>query len=159
VVAQLNETYLIFGLFTLVGILIVGSYGAIAVILVRKFLRTRNTGFILLGLATVIWPLVHLLVLHWESKIVARMAISGFPEFFPFGQAGHAGISVGSLLELLEALERLVGVVLLLAAVWYLCRPVTGKTIPQPYRAYDPFKAAASRTNFLKASSSIFSPS
>jgi len=114
-----------FGLFALAGFLIVASYAAIATILLRKFLHTRNIGFVLLGSATVIWPLVHLLVQHWESKIVVRMAVSGFPEFF-------AGISIGSLLELLEALARLLGVVLLLAAVWYLYRPVTEQNDSTP---------------------------
>ena len=156
----LNETYLMFGLFALVEVLIIGSYLAIAVILLRKFLRTRNLGFVLLGFATVIWPLVHSLLQYWESKIVLRMSIRGFPEFFPFGQAGHAGIDFGSVLGLLAVFERLMGVILLLVAVWYLYRPATeqnNSTSPIALTTRSTLQHPAPTS--LKASSLIFSPS
>ena len=51
---------------------------AIAIILFRKFLKTRDAGFIWLGVAVVIWPLVSRLFEHVFIDRLARHQLVGF---------------------------------------------------------------------------------
>jgi hypothetical protein len=51
---------------------------AIAVVLVRKYLRTRDAGFVWLGVAVVIWPPVSRLLDYGERLLIDR-PIKGQP--------------------------------------------------------------------------------
>ena len=90
---------------------------AIAIILFRKFLKTRDVGFIWLGVAVVIWPLVSRLLEHVFIDRLARHQLVGF---YPFSL--HGQMSLGNLVASLALLQQLIGICLLLVAVLYLAK-------------------------------------
>jgi hypothetical protein len=79
---------------------------AIAILLVRTYRRTREIGFIWLGAAVLVWPLLGRLI---ESRL----------RFDALGQA--AG--------LLHLLQQVVGLALLLVAVVYLGRQIDSERL------------------------------
>lgn len=92
---------------------------ALAIALLRKYLRTRDVGFIWLGLAVVIWPPVarsgtRVLV----DRLVGKQPIG----FYPFTLVEQGRMSVGSFVVSLGLLEQMIGFGLLLVAVLYLCK-------------------------------------
>jgi hypothetical protein len=101
---------------------------AIAVILVRKYLRTRDVGFVWLGGAVVIWPLVSNLLNAGERVLVDRTLRHEWVAFFPLTLVERGEMTMGSLISSLAILHQLVGVCLLLVAVFYLSR-TTSNTV------------------------------
>jgi hypothetical protein len=95
---------------------------AIAVILVRTYLQTRDAAFIWLGGAVVIWPLVTNALNAGERVLVDRTLRHEGRQFFPFTLVERGDMTMGSLISLLAILQQLVGVCLLLVAVFYLSR-------------------------------------
>ena len=93
---------------------------AIAVVLVRKYLRTRDVGFVWLGLAVVIWPLVSRLLEHGELVLIDRLVKGQSVGYFPFSLVERGQITIGGLVTSLNLLQQLVGIGLLLVAVLYL---------------------------------------
>jgi hypothetical protein len=94
---------------------------ALAIVLVRKYLRTRDIGFVWLGVAGVIWPLVSgLLVSGLLIQDKAVMITNHFFRFYPFSLRRQA--TAGSVVVVLWSLQQLIGVGLLLVAVLYLHR-------------------------------------
>src|SRR5580692_4495715 len=87
---------------------------AIAVILVRKFIQTRDIGFIWLGGAVVIWPLLSKLLDAGERVLIDRTLNHQWTAFYPFTLVERGEMSLGSL-----------GVCLLLIAVLYLSKTKT----------------------------------
>jgi hypothetical protein len=79
---------------------------AIVFLLARKYLRTRDVGFLWLGAAVVIWPVVSRL-LDWGKHFVIDSRWS---------KLSH----IGSLLSLTAMMQQLAGTVLLFLAVFYL---------------------------------------
>jgi len=77
-------------------------YVAIATVLVRKYLHTRDSGFLWLGAAVVVWPVLNRLV-EIGQRIIAR----------------HAG---GVTVVTIAYARGIVGLALLLVAVSYLSR-------------------------------------
>jgi hypothetical protein len=106
----------------LVGIALV-LYLAIAVVIVRKYLRTRDVGFVLLGAAVVIWPLASGLLQHGERVLMDRL-VHGHPVgVYPFSLVERREMSAGVLITSLNLTEQIIGGCLLLIAVLYLSRP------------------------------------
>jgi len=95
---------------------------AIAVVLVRKYMRTHDAGFIWLGIAVVIWPAISSVLSQGERVLVDHLVKHEPIGFFPFTLVENGHISIGSLVATLAATQRLVGVLLLLIAVIYLYR-------------------------------------
>jgi hypothetical protein len=94
---------------------------ALALVLVRKYIRTRDVGFVWLGLAGVIWPLVSgLLVSGLLIQDKAVMITGHFFRFYPFSL--HRQASAGSVVVVFWSVQQLIGVGLLLVAVLYLHR-------------------------------------
>lgn len=93
---------------------------AIAVILVRKYMRTHDAGFIWLGVAVVVWPLVTRLLTRLQSFYIDRLIKHQFVGFYPFSLVESGKTSLGSLVASVQLVEQLVGVCLLLIAVTYL---------------------------------------
>jgi hypothetical protein len=94
---------------------------ALAIVLLRKYLRTRDIGFVWLGLAGVIWPLVSgLLVSGLLIQDKAVTITDHFFRFYPFSL--HRQASAGSVVVVLWSVQQLIGVGLLLVAVLYLHR-------------------------------------
>jgi len=97
-------------------------YLAIAVVLVRKYLRTRDVGFVWLGIAVFIWPLVSGLLEYGERLLIDRL-VRGHPVgFYPFTLVEHGQMSAGVLINSLNLTQRLIGACLLLVAALYLSR-------------------------------------
>src|SRR5262249_22529291 len=94
---------------------------AIAVILVRQYLRTRDVGLVWLGIAVVILPLVSQLLGAGE-----RGSIDCAPHkqsvIYSFPLVGSGQITAGSLVMSLAVCQELIGVCLLLVAVLYISR-------------------------------------
>jgi len=93
---------------------------AIAVVLVRKYLRTRDVGLVWLGVAVVIWPLVSRLLEHGESVLIDRLVKGQSVGYFPFSLVERGQITIGGLFTSLNLLQQLVGIGLLLVAALYL---------------------------------------
>ncbi len=81
---------------------------AIVVLLARKYIRTRDAGFLWLGAAVVIWPVVSRL-LDWSKHFVVE---SGWLKL------GH----IGSFVAFTSMMQQLMGTVLLFLAVLFLTR-------------------------------------
>lgn len=92
----------------------------IAVILVRTYLKTRDVGFVWLGGAVVIWPLITRLLDTGERILIDRLVRHQFVGFYPFNLVGRGELTIGSLVTSLKLVEQLLGVCLLLIAVIYL---------------------------------------
>lgn len=99
---------------------------AIAVVLVRKYLQTRDVGFVWLGVAVVIWPIVSRLLEAGERISIDR-AIHHQSVIYPFSLIDHGQITIGSLVASLALSQQLVGVCLLLVAVLYLAKRKTSR--------------------------------
>jgi hypothetical protein len=94
----------------------------VAAVLVWKFKRTRDKGFILLGVAVFVWPGVSGLLHRGEDILTLRVTRSQWGEYFPFSLVAHGQMSVGSFLSTLRELELIIGAGLLLIAVLYLSK-------------------------------------
>jgi hypothetical protein len=95
---------------------------AIAFILVRKYLRTRDVGFVWLGVAVVIWPLLSRLLETGEHVLMSRLARRQVVGVFPFSLVEHGQLTAGGLMVSFTLLQQLIGVCLLLVAVLYLSK-------------------------------------
>ena len=85
---------------------------AITAVLIHKYLVTRDTGFLWLGFAVVVWPLV--------SRFATPALIDQLLSKQFIGPGGQ--MTLGSFVYLLGLLEQLIGVGLLMVAVLYLCK-------------------------------------
>jgi hypothetical protein len=94
----------------------------IAIILVRKYLRTRDVGFIWLGVAVVIWPLVCRLLELGERSLIDRVVHHSVVGFYPFSLVVHGQMTLGGLVASLSLFHQLTGTCLLLVAVLYLSK-------------------------------------
>jgi hypothetical protein len=101
-------------------------YLVVAVVLVRKYVRTRDVGFVWLGIAVIVWPLVTPLLDAGERVFIDRLTRHQFVSFYPFSMVARGKMTVGSLVASLQMAERLVGVCLLLIAVIYLYKSRDG---------------------------------
>ena len=102
----------------------------IAIILVRKYERTRDVGFVWLGVAVVIWPLVSLLLEREERSLIDRVVHQRVVGFYPFSLVQHGQMTLGGLVTSLSLVHQLIGICLLLVAVLYLSK--TKNTIDLP---------------------------
>ena len=90
---------------------------AIALVLVRQYVRTKEAGWIWLGVATEIWP--------FASNLFIRNA-GGILKFVESHILSAGGFTRGQLFELVALLQNAIGVGLLLVAVMYLGRMKRG---------------------------------
>jgi hypothetical protein len=98
---------------------------AIAVILARKFIQTREVGFIWLGGAVVIWPLLSKLLDAGARVLIGRTMSHQWAAFYPFTLVERGQMTLGSLVASLALFQQVIGVGLLLIAVLYLSRTKT----------------------------------
>jgi hypothetical protein len=109
-------TGLIFVLPYLVPVLLIG----VAVVLVRKYLRTQDVGLLWLAGAVVVWPLLsraieHRVLLHFGT------AVQGHPAgFYQFLMAENGQESLGTLVLAFTLVQQFIGAGLLLLAALYL---------------------------------------
>jgi hypothetical protein len=77
-------------------------------------------GGVWLGVAGVVWPL--LATLSFGERFLVDRAIRREAVFFPFSLIQQGQMSVGDLDAALTLSRQIVGIALLLVAVFYLCR-------------------------------------
>jgi len=93
---------------------------ALAVVLICKYLRTRDAGFIWLGVAVVIWPLISGMVDRGIGKYFVRLRYNHLPGLYPFSLVERGQMSIGTFFMIISSLQRLIEVALLVVAVLYL---------------------------------------
>jgi len=98
---------------------------AIAVILVRQYLRTRDVAFVWLGVAVVIWPGVSRVLEAGEKVYIDRLVSHQSVGFYPFTLVASGQMTIGSLVTWFALFQQMVGVCFLLVAVLYLSRAKT----------------------------------
>jgi hypothetical protein len=101
---------------SLVPLLIPALYVVLAVALKRKYLRTRDAGFIWLGVAVVLWPLA--------SRLLDRVLLDRIV-------SGHStgGMTLGEIATLAGSIQQLIAIGLSLVAVLYLSRTNIGRAL------------------------------
>ena len=92
-------------------------YSAAAVLLVRKYRRTKDAGFLWLGLPLVLLPFVALPLALWLQVGVDRLALGQQVSSFPFTLVEQGRLTMGSLLTRLNLMEHVVWGILSLVAV------------------------------------------
>jgi hypothetical protein len=103
-------------------VLIFALHLAIAVVLVRKYVRTHDIGFAWLGVAVVIWPLVTSLIGYEIRGPIGRVAAHQAVGIYPFTLVEQGQMSLGQLVASLAMAQQLIGVILLFVALLYLSR-------------------------------------
>ena len=87
----------------------VALYLAIATLLVRKYLSTHDVGFVWLGVAVIVWPLLSSLLGYGQRLFVHRVG-SG-PSY-----------TIGELVVVIIYARQIIGLALLFTAVFYLSK-------------------------------------
>jgi hypothetical protein len=105
---------------SLVSVVVVLLHIAIAGVLIRTYIKLRDVGFIWLGVAVVIWPLMNRLIDTGERVFINRVANHQFVGFYPFSLVESGKITLGSLVYYFQLAQQTIGVCLLLIAVIYL---------------------------------------
>lgn len=116
---------IVFPLLTVAGIVL---YLAIIAALVHKYRRTRDQGFLWLGVPLVILPLLGVPLSYWLRFAMDRLASGGRVGFFPFALVEQGTISLGSLLVLLELVRQLIWSGLMLTAILMLHKSKPSET-------------------------------
>ena len=100
-------------------------YLAIALVLIQKYRRTRDAGFVWLGIAVIVWPLAANVITWGERVAIDRLARHQSVGFYPFTLVERGAATLGSLVFGLAAGQQIVGLVLLLIAVGIFGRGTT----------------------------------
>jgi hypothetical protein len=102
-------------------VLVLALYAAVGTVLARRYLRGRDVGFVWLGLAGVVWPLLSALLAFGQRFFIARV-LRREAVVFPFSLVERGQLTIGGLDAGLALARAIVGVALLLVAVFCLCR-------------------------------------
>jgi hypothetical protein len=97
-------------------------YVALALALVAKYARTRDAGFLWLGVAVILWPLAAYWLDRGEGVLLNRVVHGERIAFYPFSQVASGRMTVGELVRLTGSIQQLIGAALMLVAVLYLGR-------------------------------------
>jgi hypothetical protein len=89
--------------------IVVALYLALATVLVRKYLRTRDVGFAWLGMAVVVWPLLSSLLQYGQRLFIHRFGSGPF-------------YTTGDLVVIIFYARQIIGLTLLFTAVFYLSK-------------------------------------
>lgn len=107
---------------TMLSSLVVALQLALLVALVTKYLRTRDAGFVWLGVALIVWPLASWL-LNWGVRVQINSSLRGHRAgFFPFTLIQSGEVTPGEFAMSFTLLDRTISVALLLIAVLVLAR-------------------------------------
>lgn len=113
----------------LFGAMDITFYVAIAVLLIRKYRRTRDTGLLWLGLPLAIIPFTALPITSWRHAMADRLAMGQPVNCFPFTLVGQGRFTLGELLTLLNYADHVVWGVFALIAV---CALSSGRSFTPP---------------------------
>lgn len=107
-------------------------YIALALALVSKYMRTRDPGFIWLGVAVILWPLCTYWLNQTEANLLNRV-IRGQPVgFYPFNLIASRRMTVPEFIRLNGSVQQLIGAALLLVGVMFLGRTKRESAPPAP---------------------------
>jgi hypothetical protein len=101
--------------------LLIALYLPIAILPVRKYLRTRDVGFAWLGATILAWPLLSLLFAYGQRVLMDRIGARE-SVFFPFSLVERGEMTPGEAIMYLAYVQQFVSLALLLVAVFYLCK-------------------------------------
>ena len=88
-------------------------YIAAAVLLIRRYLRTRDVGLLWLGVAVLVWPYMSRLLEQGELRLALR------PSFrLMFGEQ----MTPGNFYALTHSLNHMIGAAFVLVAILYLTK-------------------------------------
>jgi hypothetical protein len=91
---------------------------ATAVVLIRKYLRTRAISFIVLSVSAMIWPLLA----RWTHVTMHRVALHQFPGVYPVSLVYNGQMTLGAFTLLLFYFGYFIVAGALLASAAYLCK-------------------------------------
>ena len=100
-----------------IAVLVAFLYIAIATLLVRTYLRMHNVGFLWLCAAVVVWPLLAPL-----SELGKISLTNTFANRMASQMSSQWDIPLGQLITVLTYSQRVIGLSLLLVAVFYLSK-------------------------------------
>ncbi len=103
-------------------------YLSIVALLARQYLRTRDLGLIWLAVAVVVWPFLSRMLQTGETVFIDRLTRHQPVGLFPFSLVDSGQLTIGSLMLLLTYTQQLIGVLLLLVAVFYLSKMKAGRS-------------------------------
>jgi len=92
-------------------------YSVVAVLLVLKYRRTKDIGFLWLGLPLVVLPLVALPLAFWLQAGIDRLVLGKQAGAFPFTLVEQGRLTMGGFLTLLNLAEHVVWGIFALVAV------------------------------------------
>jgi hypothetical protein len=92
-------------------------FAAIAAVLGWQYKRTRDTGFIWLAVALVIWPIADTGLGQWNGILIDRLAKGEKIGFYPFSLVSKGQITLGSLVAAESYLFQLCKSALILLAL------------------------------------------
>jgi hypothetical protein len=108
---------------SLLAVSVLVCYLAVAVLLFGKYRRTRDVGFIWLGVAVVVWPVVSRLLLDPLKRVAIDRLIHGHAiGLYPFTLVERGRITIGEFVASVNWTQQFVGICLLLVAVLYLSK-------------------------------------
>jgi hypothetical protein len=122
----MNLTYVMFVVPELAGVVL---YVTIIAALVHKYRRTKDQGFLWLGVPLVILPLLGVPLGHWLRDAVDRLASGGRVGFFPFTLVEQGQMTLGSLVVVFASVRQLVWSGLILTAILMLHKAKPSKTL------------------------------
>jgi hypothetical protein len=108
--------------------LVVALRLVIGVILIRKYSLTRQIGYVWLGVAVVVWPLIVLMLSGAERMLLASYSSGQLNGVYPFSLVQQGQATIGGLVGLFNIFESMIGIILLLVAVLLLGNPPKGET-------------------------------
>lgn len=97
-------------------------YVVVLVILLCKYVRTRDAGFLWLGVAVVIWPTAVALLRSPERNLLSRLVTGQQVNWYPASLVEQGRMTIGTFVSGLRLTEELIGAIILLVAVSCLGR-------------------------------------
>jgi len=90
-------------------------YITLAYLLVRRYIRTRNQGFIWLGIAFLVWPNAQILLRIYQTNLLHRVIAGQYPSWFP-----AKSMTPGAFMSYFAMTQGIILPILLVVAVYYL---------------------------------------
>ena len=98
------------------------AFIGIVCVMVIKYRNTRDRGFIWLGLALVIWPLVAYCLEAGERVLINRLSEGQTVSLYPFSLVSQGRITIGKLVATLGSFRSFIKSVLILTGLAMLYR-------------------------------------
>ncbi len=80
----------------------------LAVVLIRKYLQTRDIGFVWLGMAVVIWPVISAVLEQGERTLMSHAFMHQSVGVYPFNLLERGEMTAGTVVIALSSLHQLI---------------------------------------------------